>query len=76
MALRVRVAVVGEPALCEGDLVSLVKVVQAHLGHKSAAMTLDIYSHLWPQDEDRARAAVQTFFGGGVSPVCRDEAAG
>jgi len=23
-----------------------VKVVQAHLGHKSAAMTLDIYSHL------------------------------
>ncbi len=53
-----------------------VKVVQAHLGHKSAAMTLDIYSHLWPQDDDRARAAVQTFFGGAVSTVCHDEAIG
>ncbi len=53
-----------------------VKVVQAHLGHKSAAMTLDIYSHLWPQDDDRARAAVQTFFDGGVSSVCHDEATG
>jgi integrase len=53
-----------------------VKVVQGHLGHKSAAMTLDIYSHLWPQDDDRARAAVQTFFVGGVSSVCHDEATG
>jgi integrase len=53
-----------------------VKVVQAHLGHKSAAMTLDIYSHLWPQDDDPARAAIQTFFEGGVSPVCHDEATG
>jgi integrase len=53
-----------------------VKVVQAHLGHKSAAMTLDIYSHLWPQDDDRARAAVQSFFDGAVSSVCHDEATG
>jgi integrase len=53
-----------------------VKVVQTHLGHKSAAMTLDIYSHLWPQDDDRARAAVQSFFSGDVSPVCHDEASG
>ena len=53
-----------------------VKVVQGHLGHKSAAMTLDIYSHLWPQDDDRARAAVQTFFAGGVSSVCHDESTG
>ena len=53
-----------------------VKVVQAHLGHKSAAMTLDIYSHLWPQDDDRARAAVQSFFSGDVSWVCHDEASG
>ena len=51
-----------------------VKVVQTHLGHKSAAMTLDIYSHLWPQDDDRARAAVQSFFSGDVSSVCHDEA--
>jgi integrase len=52
-----------------------VKVVQTHLGHKSAAMTLDIYSHLWPQDDDRARAAVQAFFTD-VSSVCHDEASG
>jgi len=38
-----------------------VKAVQAALGHKSAAMTLDIYSHLWPSDEDRTRAAVEAF---------------
>ncbi|WP_454728540.1 tyrosine-type recombinase/integrase [Cellulosimicrobium protaetiae] len=29
-----------------------VKVVQAMLGHKSAAMTLDVYSDLFPQDLD------------------------
>jgi integrase len=32
-----------------------VKEVQERLGHTSAAMTLDIYSHLWPSDEDRTR---------------------
>jgi integrase len=35
-----------------------VKVVQERLGHTSAQMTLDIYSHLWPEDADRTRAAV------------------
>lgn len=35
-----------------------VKVVQDHLGHATAAETLDTYSHLWPDDEDRSRAAV------------------
>ena len=63
------------PARCIASGCS-VKVVQGHLGHKSAATTLDIYSHLWPQDDDRARAAIQTFFGGGVSSVCHDEASG
>jgi integrase len=37
-----------------------VKVVQERLGHASAAMTLDVYAHLWPSDEDRTRAAVAT----------------
>lgn len=37
-----------------------VKVVQERLGHTSAQMTLDIYSHLWPEDEDRTRAAVDS----------------
>ena len=35
-----------------------VKSVQARLGHATAAETLDTYSHLWPDDEDQTRAAV------------------
>jgi integrase len=53
-----------------------VKVVQAHLGHKSAAITLDVYSHLWPTDDDRSRSAVDDFFQGAVSSSCHDEATG
>lgn len=33
-----------------------VKVVQARLGHKSAEETLNTYSHLWPDSDDRTRA--------------------
>jgi integrase len=35
-----------------------VKAVQARLGHSSASITLDVYSHLWPDSEDRTRHAV------------------
>jgi integrase len=28
------------------------------LGHADASMTLRVYAHLWPDDEDRSRAAV------------------
>lgn len=35
-----------------------VKVVQDRLGHASAATTLDVYGHLWGDDEDRTREAV------------------
>lgn len=35
-----------------------VKVVQSRLGHKSAVETLNVYSHLWPDDEDLTRQAV------------------
>jgi len=35
-----------------------VKVVQARLGHATAAETLDTYSHLWPDSDDTTRAAV------------------
>lgn len=35
-----------------------VKVVQARLGHASAAETLDTYSQLWPDSDDRTRDAV------------------
>lgn len=41
-----------------------VKVVQARLGHASAAETLDTYSHLWPDSGERTRAAVDRVLGG------------
>jgi integrase len=34
------------------------KVVAERLGHANAAMTLNVYAHLWPDDEDRSRQAV------------------
>lgn len=37
-----------------------VKTVQARLGHASAAETLDTYSHLWPDSDDRTRQAVDS----------------
>jgi len=40
-----------------------VKVVQERLGHTSAQMTLDVYSHLWPDSDDSTRAAVDLVFG-------------
>jgi integrase len=39
-----------------------VKAVQARLGHASAVVTLDTYGHLWPDEEDRTRAAVDAAF--------------
>jgi integrase len=35
-----------------------IKAVQHALGHATAAETLDTYSHLWPDDEDRIREAI------------------
>lgn len=35
-----------------------VKTVSERLGHTDAAMTLNIYTHLWPDSEARTRAAV------------------
>ena len=37
-----------------------VKVVQARLGHASAKTTLDVYGHLFADEEDRTRAAIDT----------------
>ena len=33
-----------------------VKQVQTVLGHSSAAITLRVYAHLWPGDDDRTRS--------------------
>jgi integrase len=40
-----------------------VKTVQARLGHASAAETLDTYSHLWPDSDDRTREAINAVLG-------------
>jgi integrase len=40
-----------------------VKTVQARLGHATAAETLDTYSHLWPDSDDRTREAIDSFLG-------------
>jgi integrase len=45
-----------------------VKVVQERLGHTSAQMTLDTYSHLWPDSDDSTRAAVDAVLGSSVPP--------
>ncbi|WP_457098595.1 tyrosine-type recombinase/integrase [Microbacterium sp. P5_E9] len=42
-----------------------VRTVQARLGHASAAETLDTYSHLWHDAEDRTRDAVDSVLAGG-----------
>jgi integrase len=39
-----------------------VKVVSARLGHANAAMTLNTYAHLWGDDDDRSRHAVDAAF--------------
>lgn len=39
-----------------------VKVVSDRLGHSDASMTLNVYSHLWPADEDKTRQAVDQAF--------------
>ncbi len=46
-----------------------VKVVQARLGHATAAETLDTYSHLWPDSEDRTRQAIDDVLGSACAPV-------
>lgn len=38
------------------------KVVQARLGHASAKVTLDTYSHLFADEDDRTRQAVEDLF--------------
>jgi len=39
-----------------------VKQVQTVLGHANAAITLRVYSHLWPGDEDRTRSIADAAF--------------
>ncbi|WP_164842393.1 tyrosine-type recombinase/integrase [Actinoplanes solisilvae] len=47
------------------------KVVAKLLGHANAAMTLNVYSHLWPDDEDRSREAVDAVLLRSDVPILR-----
>ena len=40
-----------------------VRVVSERLGHANAAMTLNVYAHLWPDEEDRTRRALDELLG-------------
>jgi integrase len=67
-------AKVGEPDLVTHDLRHFtasaliaggasVKLVQSVLGHSSAVVTLRTYAHLWPGDDDRTRAVIESTLG-------------
>ena len=38
-------------------------MMQSRLGHASAVETLDTYSHLWPDSDDRTREAIDSVLG-------------
>jgi len=40
-----------------------VKAVQARLGHSNAAEALNTYARLWPDSDDRTRAAIDEVLG-------------
>jgi integrase len=40
-----------------------VKTIQARMGHASAMLTLDTYGHLWPDNEEKTRSAVDAWLG-------------
>jgi integrase len=48
-----------------------VKTVQARLGHKDATETLNTYSHLWPDSDDRTRAAIDSVLGESLADISR-----
>ena len=51
-----------------------VKTVQSRLGHASAVETLDTYSHLWPDSDDRTRDAIDTVLGATADALRTDTA--
>ena len=51
-----------------------VKTVQSRLGHASAVETLDTYSHLWPDSDDRTRDAIDSVLGSTADALRTDAA--
>lgn len=54
-------------ALIRGGL--SVTAVSKALGHANAAQTLNVYAHLWPDDEDRTRQALDELLGRSCAPT-------
>lgn len=52
-----------------------VKVVQARLGHATADETLNTYAHLWPDTEERSRAAVDAGLGTSLGSLATQDRA-
>jgi len=48
-----------------------VKEVSARLGHKNATTTLRTYTHLWPNDDERTRQAIEDAFAGHPADIPR-----
>jgi integrase len=46
-----------------------VVTVQHALGHSSASITLNVYSHLWPKAEDRTRSAAAALMASTADPA-------
>lgn len=46
-----------------------IRAVADYLGHERASFTLKTYSHLMPDDDGRARAAIDAVFGRNVAQV-------
>ncbi len=58
---------------CASSLIAAgcsVTAVQHFLGHKNASETLDTYSHLWPDNEDKIRAAIDSALRANVHKMC------
>ena len=51
------------------------KTAQARLGHASAVETLDTYSHLWPDSDDRTREAIDSVLGSTADAIRKTTAA-
>jgi integrase len=46
-----------------------IRAVAEYLGHADPGFTLRTYAHLMPDDEDRARVAIDTVYGAAADPV-------
>jgi integrase len=51
------------------------KVIQSRLGHAKIAETFDTYGHLFPDDEDLGRGAIETMIGKAMAEQERNRAA-